>query len=448
MIMKENVDLSLSSRKDGPQAVVIGCSHDNQNCNHAIHPSREDFYTIDIDERIKPDLRLDITQGQAPENLQNKFKLTILECLPFYAYNHDDLMMQMTGQRGQNGWDNIRKITDENGFIMIVGNSTDFRFRSSLAGLNYLEIAEYKGKPDIILIPNNQNLSVEEVKQHLDALPIPLKKSIEEATTSQRMVSPLEPTEFCKLNYKVSDVNKELITDLSTYISARSMGKEYNTTLEFLGFKLNFGYSQDDKINAADAMIQVLLGNQPPNSLIPHQEALANGTLGLLVKDHLNGRSLQSLIHPPQQEGDMQQENQAQIAYGENLRRLKLIDKFAKKSCSEEEEEPTAENTFISYADLQALAKNGEKFFIPPTSKDEGCLSCGDGRLYRGSLKEIYNQLQLELKAHPENEKTLTGLARINQEILAFPNKVSPPNDSPSEEPAKVKTSPTNSFKL
>lgn len=119
-------------------------------------------------------------------------------------------------------------------------------------------------------------------------------------------------------------------------------------------------------------------------------------------------------------------------SYEENLRRLKLRNRYNENPRSEEDEEEernrfrnAGENTFISYEDLEKMAKNGEEFFLPPDKEDkEGNrrgFSCGDGRFYKGSLKEIHNELQSSLKADPGNEKIKAGLDRINREFLANP---------------------------
>jgi hypothetical protein len=257
-------------------------------------------------------------------------------------------------------------------------------------------------------------------------LPIPLKQSIEKATTSKIGESlefvPIEPTEFCKLNYKVSDENNHLIAALSTYISVRMWKEEYKTSFDFLGFKFNFGYSRDEKTKAANCLINVLLGNQPLDSLAPHKEVFSDGLLGQVVNKHLNGRSIPSLIHT----------SFRTKSYDENFRILTLINQFNEKPSSEEYNkrhkealESRGENTFIAYAALQELTKNREIFFLAPTSLDKGFLSCGDGHLYQGSIKDIYHELQSELNKDPHNEKILAGVERIKEEILAFPNKIS-----------------------
>ncbi|HAT1726993.1 TPA: hypothetical protein RGI49_001608 [Legionella pneumophila] len=120
----------------------------------------------------------------------------------------------------------------------------------------------------------------------------------------------------------------------------------------------------------------------------------------------------------------------------ENLRRLQILDRYKETPCSEEEEEKerkrlinlatSGNNTFIAYEDLEKIAKSGKPFFIPPNSKEDACLSCGNGRLYKGSLSEIRMQLEFDLKKDPDNEQMRTGLRRIENEIFMKPNLASP----------------------
>lgn len=120
----------------------------------------------------------------------------------------------------------------------------------------------------------------------------------------------------------------------------------------------------------------------------------------------------------------------------ENLRRLQILDRYKETPRSEEEEEKerkrlinlatSGNNTFIAYEDLEKIAKSGKPFFIPPNSKEDACLSCGNGRLYKGSLSEIRMQLEFDLKKDPDNEQMRTGLRRIENEIFMKPNLASP----------------------
>jgi hypothetical protein len=131
--------------------------------------------------------------------------------------------------------------------------------------------------------------------------------------------------------------------------------------------------------------------------------------------------------------------------YEENLRRLNILDRYNENPRSENEEELVRDNlinralnqdnTFISYKDLEKMAKNGEEFFLPPNSKEDACLSCGNGRFYKGSLSEIHTQLEGDLKNDPGNDQLKSGLKRIQNEMIAKPNLALPKMENiPSEE--------------
>ncbi|MCL9682593.1 hypothetical protein [Legionella maioricensis] len=413
--MKSGNDSSILSESNIPQALVIGCSHDNPHCSHnrETHPNSDDFYTIDINKDLNPDLHLDVVNDDIPENLVNNFKLTILEYLPSDVYNHNDLITQVTGSSGQRGLHNIRNMTDENGLIMVIGNRRSFQFRSSLANLNYIELAESEDKDSaVIIIPNNQSLSFEEVMEQVHELPSPLKNSITAATST--FFQPLEPHEFCKLNYTPSPENKEIITALNNYVTMRMFGKEYENTVSFLGFKFNFGYSRNEKMDAANALINVLLGNQPLESLELHKDALSNGRLKQLIKHHLHGNSIQNLICPKQKD--------------ENLVNMQITNRMDSPWDSKAEENirnPVDQgiDTFISYEELAILASHGEHFFVPPTDyTTDVCLSCGDGCFYKGSLTDIHRQLKNALEEDPENLNLSNGLAIISRELINNPH--------------------------
>jgi hypothetical protein len=259
----------------------------------------------------------------------------------------------------------------------------------------------------------------------------------------------------------VSDQNKALISALDKYVSVRRVDQEYTKRFNFLGSTINFGYSKEQKINAANALMQVLLGNKPIDSLAPHQGPLANGLLGRIVQNHLHGQPIQNLIHSSTKDdvqsikpvsgvdtldGTNIKPSIKPSNYDDQLKKLNLLNRYSKKPRSEEEDEQEKErlsnlakkgiDTFISYEDLRELANNGEKFFIPPTASDEGCLSCGDGHFYKGTLVEIHDQVQADLNVDPENAKLSAGLARINKELLAKPHLACPKQDkSTSIEP-------------
>ncbi|HFE8370827.1 hypothetical protein SDA22_00135 [Legionella pneumophila serogroup 1] len=156
--------------------------------------------------------------------------------------------------------------------------------------------------------------------------------------------------------------------------------------------------------------------------------------------DQMRQRCVQYQIDPMQNH-KMKNEKTEKLTHDsqvseENLRRLQILDRYKETPRSEEEEEKerkrlinlatSGNNTFIAYEDLEKIAKSGKPFFIPPNSKEDACLSCGNGRLYKGSLSEIRMQLEFDLKKDPDNEQMRTGLRRIENEIFMKPNLASP----------------------
>ncbi|MDR3504397.1 MAG: hypothetical protein P4L79_17655 [Legionella sp.] len=266
------------------KAVVIGCSHNNSECNHKIHPSTDAFFTIDILPKLEPDLCMDVTKDAVPEYLKNKFQLAILEFLPSDVYNLNKAAKVLFKIDGEMGWHHIKELVHDDGFIMVVGNSTSFGYRSFLANLKFLELAHSEDfKSSVILIPKNQNLTALEVKEQIQHLPQELQDSIHTAITQEFI--PSQSNDFCKLNYVPSEVNAELVDTLNQYRS-------------FMLFVPNFHLDEElcKEIDAADALIDVLLGNAPESSLDVHQSALTGERLGEIIKIGLNGRPISELI--------------------------------------------------------------------------------------------------------------------------------------------------------
>lgn len=109
---------------------------------------------------------MDITKHSVPDYLKNKFQLTILEFLPSDVYNLNKPSRALFKIDGEMGWQHIKELTHDDGFIMVVGNITSFCYRSSLANLKFLELAHSEDlKASVILIPKNQNLTASEVKE-------------------------------------------------------------------------------------------------------------------------------------------------------------------------------------------------------------------------------------------------------------------------------------------
>ncbi|WP_133138041.1 hypothetical protein [Legionella rowbothamii] len=275
---------TVNEKASTTQAVVIGCSHNNSECDHKIHPSRDIFFTIDILPKLEPDLCMDITKHSVPDYLKNKFQLTILEFLPSDVYNLNKPSRALFKIDGEMGWQHIKELTHDDGFIMVVGNITSFCYRSSLANLKFLELAHSEDlKASVILIPKNQNLTASEVKEKILQLSPELRDSIQIATTQGFI--PSQSNEFCKSNYVPSEVNAELIDHLNQYRCMLLFVPDFHLHEELL-----------KEIDAADALIDVLLGNAVESSLDIHQSALNRERLGGIIKAALDDKPLSALI--------------------------------------------------------------------------------------------------------------------------------------------------------
>lgn len=252
------------------QAVVIGCSHHNQQCDQTLHPS-DDFYMIDFDPNLKADLTLDI-KAPVPEELHRRFKLTILEYLTFSAYNTDKLQLKYGD--GKEGWENIKRITSADGFILIIGSLRDLHARRSLAGVNYLEIGQHIEYKDnfVLLVPNDQTLSAAEMLTQIEALPPPLKKSIDDAMTTKGY-KPFEPDHFCKLNYRVSSKSEKLIDTLNKYRNYFSNQPPEAGQFSLFGYRI-VGYTNQQKLEAITTLISILIGNKDLGAFAPYQPIL------------------------------------------------------------------------------------------------------------------------------------------------------------------------------
>lgn len=287
-----------------PAGVVIGCTHHYKGCEHELHPSEDLYYTIDINPDFKPDLCLNILAEGMPENLHHQFKLSILEYLPYDVYNFNPYIMHSTRINGQNGLNNVRQITDKNGFILIVGNKRDLVFRYSLAELKYFEIAYSQDDLYILLIPNNQNLTASEALAELDKLPLELKKTIHTALSlsyknAQKPYNPLMIYDYCNLNYRIHNFNGPLIFDLIKYVVDMNQKEESGIVIRFFDHKINlgFGFTKEERLIAANILIHVLLGNMPLQSFTSsHLDALKSDGIFEIIQRHLGNKSIKDFI--------------------------------------------------------------------------------------------------------------------------------------------------------
>jgi hypothetical protein len=111
--MYENTERSIDDFKGN--AVVIGCSHKHLRCEGHLHQGNDIFYTIDVDPRQKPDFEFNITH-KLPTTFNKRFKLTLLECIDHTAYS-----VWGHHKEGKQGFDNIWAMTEDEGFIVIIG---------------------------------------------------------------------------------------------------------------------------------------------------------------------------------------------------------------------------------------------------------------------------------------------------------------------------------------
>jgi hypothetical protein len=282
LVMDIKLD-TVNEKEITAQAVVIGCSHNNSECAHERHPSKDAFFTIDILPELEPDLCMDITKDAVPDYLKNKFQLTILEFLPFDAYN----LSKASEIDGVMGWHHIKELTHDDGFIMAVGNTSSFCFRSSLANVKFLELAHSEQlEVSVILISKNQNLTASEVKEQIQYLPQELQDSIQISITTQGF-TPSQANDFCKRNYAPSEVNAELIDALNLYSCLILRTPPDHPCYDELC----------EHKHAADALIEVLLGNAPESSLEVHQSVLTSDPLGPVIEMGLKGRLISELIN-------------------------------------------------------------------------------------------------------------------------------------------------------
>lgn len=250
---------------DFPTIVVVGCSSTHPQCSRKLHPSKKKFFTIDAREEFKPDFCMDITDGGIPKNLNKKFQLTILEHLPHSVYNFVDYSDKNLKCDGQNGLSNILELTADNGFVLIIGNSREYRFRASLGKLNYLELAS-NIENDIypVIVAKNQTLTASQVVEQLSTLPSLLKDIITMAQNYDHC-SPLPLQKFCTLNYHIFDQYKALVISLNDYIENYCKNTKY-----------------EEYIKIADQVIHVLLGNIP-HEFLPYHLLETDKELSLIV---------------------------------------------------------------------------------------------------------------------------------------------------------------------
>jgi hypothetical protein len=278
-------------------AAVIGCSGrcDDDYCDKQVHPDNRTFYHFDTNTNIHPDSSINLGLNDLPPDFNKQFKLTILEHLPYYAYNQsgNERFREYFGD-GAKAFSSMMQMTTDDGFIMIMGNPREYQFRKSIAELNYVEIAQRADFPQckVVLIPKNQSIPFCQIKEKINALPKALQQSITTACMSSSY-QPTKPTSYCRLNYTPNDKNQLFIDTLENYRLVRDFdNRQYKKSFCLFGKQFNFGFSKDQKHDAVVALTNVLLGNEAPETLQPHRAVLQNGQLGQIVSSFLRGREL------------------------------------------------------------------------------------------------------------------------------------------------------------
>jgi hypothetical protein len=156
-----------SITKFSGKAVVIGCGRnaERHSAHCKFHTDSTHFYTIDCNPHADPDCIYDLSHS-LPREFKQKFTVTFLEYLPYFAYNTN------------NGLNNIFDMTEENGYIIVIGCPEDLsknRYRELITARN-LRFVELNRM--VILIPKNQTISIKTLIEQIKALDAPLTASI------------------------------------------------------------------------------------------------------------------------------------------------------------------------------------------------------------------------------------------------------------------------------
>lgn len=187
---------------------VIGCTnHPNFKCNHqGIHDDASRFYTIDYDASKSPDFVFDLT-GVLPANLQNRFKLVVTENLDVYAYNANT-----PRSKGNLGFNNLLDMTDNDGFILIIGNPRwkEYRKEVTSRNLKYIEITQGNNDDCCILIPKNQTLDIQQVQSQIAQLDKTLQDTVTNAMGFYETTKPAAFA-FCDIPYNEMPTMREAL---------------------------------------------------------------------------------------------------------------------------------------------------------------------------------------------------------------------------------------------
>lgn len=88
---------------------VIGCSEKLSFCDHRCHPY-ESYFSINFDREVDPDFLFNITKELPPE-FKNRFHVTLVENLDWYAYNESsDPLSSRSNKNGKKGFNTGRYV--------------------------------------------------------------------------------------------------------------------------------------------------------------------------------------------------------------------------------------------------------------------------------------------------------------------------------------------------
>lgn len=216
--MKSKANREISQFKG--DAAVIGCSNNHSYCDkkNLFHPERDNFYSIDMEADQGPDFVFNMT-NTLPEELKDRFKLTLVECIDFIAYN-EPINKRMRSKNGRNGFQNILDITQHDGVIVIIGCPRLKEYRNELhqRQLKYIELDD---KNECILIPKNQELSIEELQENISQMEPYIVTSINNAKILNES-KPKEPFVFCNENYETMDTLQTMYKNTKNEITSEN----------------------------------------------------------------------------------------------------------------------------------------------------------------------------------------------------------------------------------
>lgn len=200
---------------------VIGCGHDGHKASCAadraehklavLHADNEEFYTFDRF-NSNADCVTDICEP-LPHVFYQRFRFILLEYLDCYSYNDDgpcSLMPNNNGIRGRTGFQNMLDITQDDGFILILGCPRIKNFRQTIF-MHQLQYLELDPGPDsqCVLIPKNQTASIEEIRTQLTSFPPKITKMLQDAVSYSHRDLRIEEILFCEEPYQRMPAQRE-----------------------------------------------------------------------------------------------------------------------------------------------------------------------------------------------------------------------------------------------